>query len=253
MHFVLEYDLVADYVTRREPLRATHLELARAATVRGELVLAGALQDPVDRALLLFRGPGPEAAERFAKADPYVANGLVREWRVRPWATVVGPDAENLLPDEAAPKDEAGASHEGLLRFLRGARYGVVASIGGNGDPQAAVVGVAVTDRLELVFDTLGSTRKAENLRKKGRAAVVFTRGSATAQIEGDVDEPSGDELERVRAAYYEAFPDGRERASWPGITWFRVRPTWVRTSSFASDPPAVVELPAEVLAQLTR
>ena len=253
MHFVLEYDLVDDYVTRRGPLRADHLKLARAASVRGELVLAGALQARIDRALFLFRGPGPEAAERFANADPYVANGLVKQWRVRPWTTVVGPDAEHLLADEAAPKDAASASREALLRFLEGARYGVVASVDAAGDAQAAVVGFALTDRLELVFDTLGSTRKAENLRKRGRAAVVFTRGSATAQIEGDVDEPAGDALERVRAAYYEAFPDGRERASWPGITWFRVRPTWIRTSSFASDPPAVVELSADQLAALTR
>ena len=60
---------------------------------RGELVLGGALADPADQAVLLFKGAGPEAAEAFARADPYVANGLVRSWRVRPWTTVIGPDA----------------------------------------------------------------------------------------------------------------------------------------------------------------
>jgi len=134
---------------------------------------------------------------------------------------------------------------------LRGARYGVVASSSEQAEAQAAVVGVAITDRLELVFDTLETTRKAANLRRTRRAAAVLTRGAATAQIEGDADEPSGDELERVRAAYYDAFPDGRDRASWPGITWFRIRPSWIRTSDFGHEPPRVVELDAAQVAGL--
>ncbi|MBK6519964.1 MAG: pyridoxamine 5'-phosphate oxidase family protein [Polyangiaceae bacterium] len=134
------------------------------------------------------------------------------------------------------------------MRFLRGARHGVVASTAADGEPQAAVVGLAVTDALELVFDTLGTTRKAANLRRDGRAAVVFTRGTATAQLEGVADEPTGPELERLLEVYYDAFPDGRERATWPGITWFRVRPTWVRTTDFGAEPPAVTELSGDGL-----
>lgn len=92
-HFLLIYDLAGDYLDRRGPLRPAHLALAQAAVARGELVLGGALTDPVDQAVLLFKGEGPEAAEAFARTDPYVLEGLVRAWKVRPWTTVVGPDA----------------------------------------------------------------------------------------------------------------------------------------------------------------
>jgi uncharacterized protein YciI len=98
MHYLLFYDVVDDYVTRRAPYRAEHIALARAAEARGELVLAGALANPPDGSVLLFRGSSPDAAESFAKNDPYVKNGLVVRWRVREWATVVGRDAEVPLP-----------------------------------------------------------------------------------------------------------------------------------------------------------
>ncbi|MBZ9751924.1 YciI family protein [Deinococcus sp. HMF7604] len=99
MHYLLFYrDLVPDYLTRREPLRALHLAHAKAAEARGELVLAGALANPADGAVLLFQGEGPEAAEAFALAAPYVLNGLVGHWEVRRWMTVVGREAV-LLPE----------------------------------------------------------------------------------------------------------------------------------------------------------
>ena len=94
MHYLLFYDVVSDYVARRQPLRAAHLAHARPFIERGELILGGALADPVDAAVLLFRGETPDAARTFASADPYVQQGLVTRWRVRPWTTVVGPDAE---------------------------------------------------------------------------------------------------------------------------------------------------------------
>jgi uncharacterized protein YciI len=90
MHYLLFYQTAPDYLTRRAAFRDAHLALAWQAHDRGELVLGGALGDPVDGALLLFQGDGPEVAERFAAADPYVLNGLVAGWQVRPWATVVG-------------------------------------------------------------------------------------------------------------------------------------------------------------------
>lgn len=90
MHFLLLYDLAPDYLERRAEFRAEHLTLAWAAQARGELVLAGALADPADGAVLLFEGGTPEAAERFAESDPYVRAGLVSAWRVRAWTTVVG-------------------------------------------------------------------------------------------------------------------------------------------------------------------
>ena len=96
MHYLLFYDVVPDYVERRAMYRAEHSTLALAAQARGELVLGGALADPVDGAVLLFRGTSPAAAEAFAQADPYVRHGLVTRWRVRPWTTVVGDAAEAL-------------------------------------------------------------------------------------------------------------------------------------------------------------
>ena len=94
MHYLLLYDLVDDYVDRRKPLRSAHLAHAKAFVDRGELVLGGALADPVDGAVLLFRGDTPDAANAFATADPYVRDGLVKRWRVRPWTTVIGTTAE---------------------------------------------------------------------------------------------------------------------------------------------------------------
>lgn len=100
MHYLLLYDVVPDYVARRAQYRAEHLALARAAIARGELVLGGALADPPDGVVILFRGDSPAAAEAFARADPYVQHGLVTRWRVRPWTTVVGDRAECPLPPE---------------------------------------------------------------------------------------------------------------------------------------------------------
>ncbi|MBV6422881.1 MAG: Protein YciI [Steroidobacteraceae bacterium] len=93
MHYLLVYEFVADFMERRAPLRATHLSMAWAAHDRGELVLAGAFTDAPAGSALLFKGDTPEAAERFARADPYVTAGLVTRWQVRPWTTVVGATA----------------------------------------------------------------------------------------------------------------------------------------------------------------
>ena len=102
MHYLLFYEVVEGYVERRAAFRDAHLAHARAAVARGELVLGGALTNPADGAVLLFRGSSPEAAERFATLDPYVKNGLVKGWRVREWTTVVGPGAEVPLPGGGA-------------------------------------------------------------------------------------------------------------------------------------------------------
>ncbi|HVB27626.1 MAG TPA: YciI-like protein [Mycobacteriales bacterium] len=92
-HYLLEYTLVGDYLERRAGYRAEHLELARAAQARGELLLAGALADPADRALLVWETDDPGPVEAFAAADPYVRNGLVQRWAVRPWTVVIGAGA----------------------------------------------------------------------------------------------------------------------------------------------------------------
>jgi hypothetical protein len=97
------------------------------------------------------------------------------------------------------------------------------------------VVGYAVSDRLELIFDTLSSTRKAQNLRRDPRIALVIWDGEQTLQLEGSADEPSADALQRLKLIYLAAFPDGVEREQWPGITYVRVRPHWARFSDFGA------------------
>jgi uncharacterized protein len=89
-YYALLYELVDDMVNRRVPFREEHLRLAREARERGELVLAGALSEPVDRALLVFLVDDKSKVESFARKDPYVVNGLAKKWEVRPWNVVVG-------------------------------------------------------------------------------------------------------------------------------------------------------------------
>ena len=89
MHLLLEYTLADDYLERRVALRDDHLGMARAAHERGELLLAGALPDQYDRALLVWTAPR-EVVERFAEHDPYVVHGLVTGWTVREWNVVIG-------------------------------------------------------------------------------------------------------------------------------------------------------------------
>ena len=102
MHFLLSYDLAPDYLERRGQLRDAHLKLAWEAQTRGDIVLAGALADPADMALLVFQGNSPDVAERFAQADPYVKHGLVTAYRVRQWNTVVGDAATTPLRPDAS-------------------------------------------------------------------------------------------------------------------------------------------------------
>jgi uncharacterized protein YciI len=99
VHYLLFYDVVDDYVERRVPLRGAHIRHARDAVARGELALGGALANPPDGAVFVFRGESAAAAEAFAASDPYVVNGLVKAWRVREWTTVIGADAQVKLPD----------------------------------------------------------------------------------------------------------------------------------------------------------
>lgn len=89
-YYALIYETVDDYVARRAEFREMHLRAARAARERGELILAGAFDDPVDRALIIFRADKQSIVEDFARKDPYVVNGLVKKWEVRPWRVVVG-------------------------------------------------------------------------------------------------------------------------------------------------------------------
>ncbi|HUK35759.1 MAG TPA: pyridoxamine 5'-phosphate oxidase family protein [Vicinamibacterales bacterium] len=141
---------------------------------------------------------------------------------------------------------------EALLAFLRQHRLAVQASVSPENGPQAAVVGFAVTDRFEIVFDTLDSTRKVRNLRSNRKLALVIggsTEGEErTAQYEGVADIPEGKELDRLKSAYYAVYPDGPSRLTWRGLVYVRVRPTWIRYSDYTAAPPLVVEFGPEHL-----
>ena len=90
MHYVLFYKTEDNYIERRAPYRMEHLSLAQQAFENGTLVMAGAYADPPDDALLVFKGDDPSVAENFAKNDPYVKNGIIKEWHVRNWTVVIG-------------------------------------------------------------------------------------------------------------------------------------------------------------------
>lgn len=139
-----------------------------------------------------------------------------------------------------------------LLQFLRQHRLAVECSVSETNAPQAAVVGIAVTDRFEIIFDTLDSTRKAVNLRRSPRLAFVIgglTDGEErTVQYEGIADEPTGADLERVKDVYYSVYPDGPDRLSWPGLIYVRVRPTWIRYTDYTVVPTAIAEFTADQL-----
>lgn len=90
MYYILFYKTTEDYLEKRGAYRPEHLDLINKALERGELVMAGALAEPADGAVLIFKGDSPQAAEDFAKNDPYVKNGLIREWQVRQWTVVAG-------------------------------------------------------------------------------------------------------------------------------------------------------------------
>lgn len=107
-HFLLFYEYGPDFELRRAEVREQHLARAWAASARGDLVLAGALTQPLDTGLLLFRADSAVTAEKFARSDPYVTNGLVKAWRVREWITAVGDEAASPAgkPSDTKEKDD---------------------------------------------------------------------------------------------------------------------------------------------------
>jgi general stress protein 26 len=136
-------------------------------------------------------------------------------------------------------------NRHGIGDFLRTQKWAVVSTVSADGVPQSAVVGIAVNGALEVVFDTLSSSRKAANLRANPRVALVaggLDGSDRTVQYEGLADFPVGDALEDLQRTYYAAFPDGRDRLRWPGLVYVRVTPRWVRFSDFSVQPPVIVE-----------
>lgn len=157
------------------------------------------------------------------------------------------PWAGARLPDQARAQPAPGPTRAELLQFLRQHRLAVQATSAPGGGVQAAVVGIAVSDSFEIVFDTLDTTRKTLNLATNPRIALVIggvvDGEERTVQYEGVADRPTGSELASLQELYFRAFPDGPDRLSWPGITYVRVRPRWLRFSDYRTDPPTIVEL----------
>ena len=153
------------------------------------------------------------------------------------------------------PHLEPPATRADLLHFLRSHRYAVESSAHPDGAPQSAVVGIAVSDDFEIVFDTLATSRKGRNLRRQGAVAFVIggLAGSdeRTVQLEGIADEPSGAERHRLTELYYTVFPDGRDRLEWPDLIYLRATPTWLRYSDYNRDPPLILEFDAAALREM--
>jgi hypothetical protein len=143
-------------------------------------------------------------------------------------------------------------TREDVLQFMSSCRYAVQASVTLGGAPQAAVVGIAVTPAYEIIFDALETSRKVQNIRVNHRIAFVLYGGDGderTVQYEGIGDEPSGSALAQIKEAYFSVFPDGPDRQQWPGITYLRVTPVWIRYSNYNVNPPQIVEFSAAELA----
>lgn len=130
-----------------------------------------------------------------------------------------------------------------VYHFLAKETLGVLGTLSAEGRPQSALVGVAVTPQLEIVFDTVKSSRKYRNLTMNPAASfAIGWAGECTVQLEGDAHQPEGSELELYQQVYFARWPDGPARLSWPGITYFVVRPRWIRYSDFNQRPPLIEE-----------
>ena len=129
-----------------------------------------------------------------------------------------------------------------LRVFIDSCDLAVVSSLSPGGAPQSAAVAIAVTPELEIVFDTVDSSRKYRNLKARGECSITMWTGEVTVQYEGIAEEPVGADLDRYKKAYFKKLPDGRDRQSWAGIAYFVVRPRWIRFSDFDARPPLIEE-----------
>jgi hypothetical protein len=132
-----------------------------------------------------------------------------------------------------------------LYGFMARHRLGVLGTICRSATPQSALMGIAITPRLEIIFDTVKSSRKYQNLIARPICSFVvggWGTGEQTVQYEGEAEELKPPELERCQQTYFRIWPDGPARMSWPGIVYFVVRPTWIRYSDFDQNPPLICE-----------
>jgi general stress protein 26 len=132
-----------------------------------------------------------------------------------------------------------------LFHFIDKCDLAVLASVSSSSGPQATLMGIAVTAELEVVFDTLKTSRKYQNLTLNPRVAfVIGWENETTVQYEGQAEELHGPELQLYKEVYFRKWPDGRERENWPNICYFRVRPTWIRYSDFNKNTYRIIETP---------
>jgi|SRR5579872_3436272 len=130
-----------------------------------------------------------------------------------------------------------------LFEFLDRHKLGVLGSISPGDVPQSSLVGIAVTPSLEIIFDTVKSSRKYRNLTTKPACSfVIGWAGETTVQYQGDARDPDAGELAAYQAMYFKKWPECRSHLSWPGITYFVVRPTWIRYSDYDQNPPLIQE-----------
>jgi Pyridoxamine 5'-phosphate oxidase len=130
-----------------------------------------------------------------------------------------------------------------LYHFMAARKLGVLGYRSEQGTPRSALVGIAVTPELEIIFDTVSSSRKYGDLLANPAASfVIGWEGEATLQYEGPAFQPTGPALARYRQVYFETWPDGPERLNWPGIAYFVVSPRWIRYSDFDRRPPLIEE-----------
>jgi len=143
-----------------------------------------------------------------------------------------------------------------LLAFMRSHRLVVQSSVHPSGGPQSAVVGVAVSDDFEIVFDTLENSRKAESLREHPQISFVFAdltgKDERTVQCEGIVYQPTrASDLDPLIDLYLKVFPAGRARQKWPGLIYVATRPTWLRYADYNQNPAEIIEFDADQLRNL--
>jgi pyridoxine/pyridoxamine 5'-phosphate oxidase len=130
-----------------------------------------------------------------------------------------------------------------LYHFIAQGKLGVLSSVAPSGAPQSALVGIAVTEDLRILFDTVKTSRKYGNLKARPTCSFVFGwTGEQTVQYEGIAEELDGTQLRRYQEIYFQTWPDGLSRIQWPGIVYFLVKPKWIRYSDFDKNPPLILE-----------
>lgn len=134
-------------------------------------------------------------------------------------------------------------SETDVYGFLVRSKLGVLGTIGSAGAPQSALVGIAVTEGLEIIFDTVKSSRKYPNLMARPACSfAIGWVGEETVQYEGRAEELSGGELARCQQIYFDVWPECRAHLTWPDIVYFVVRPQWIRYSNYDQNPPLIRE-----------